>query len=317
MKHIAIIGECMIELNGKPFGEMMQTFGGDTLNAAVYLCRGKSLNREENDLKVSYVTAMGTDAISDGMLSRWRDEGIDTDLVLRDRERTPGLYLIQLDDSGERTFLYWRNQSAARYLVQHLEFDRIRENLARVDMILLSGISLAILPEEDRGTLLKLLGELKKQGVEIAFDSNFRPALWPTGDGLKTVKDCFLAMYNVSNLALVTFDDEQAIWGDATEKDTLRRLKESGVEKVVVKLGEDGCVVQEFATHADPIFVSTDAVKDVIDTTAAGDSFNGGFLSGYLVGASIEEACKRGNALARQVIQHKGAIIPAEVLGCE
>lgn len=40
MKHIAIIGECMIELNGKPFGSMHQTFGGDTLNAAVYLSRG-------------------------------------------------------------------------------------------------------------------------------------------------------------------------------------------------------------------------------------------------------------------------------------
>jgi 2-dehydro-3-deoxygluconokinase len=112
MKRIAIIGECMIELNGAPFGAMEQTYGGDSLNTAVYLARvaGQSV-------AVDYVTALGMDPISEGMLSRWRAEGVGTDYVLRDPARQPGLYLIQLDAQGERTFLYWRNQSAARYLL--------------------------------------------------------------------------------------------------------------------------------------------------------------------------------------------------------
>ncbi|MGL5267177.1 MAG: PfkB family carbohydrate kinase, partial [Plesiomonas shigelloides] len=105
MKHIAIVGECMIELNGKPFGAMHQTFGGDTLNTAIYLSRGGKANINPNDIKVSYVTALGTDPISSGMLTRWQEEGVATELVLRDPTRTPGLYLIQLDDQGERTFL--------------------------------------------------------------------------------------------------------------------------------------------------------------------------------------------------------------------
>ncbi|MGL5486767.1 MAG: PfkB family carbohydrate kinase, partial [Shewanella sp.] len=90
MKHIAIVGECMIELNGKPFGAMHQTFGGDTLNTAIYLSRGGKANINPNDIKVSYVTALGTDPISSGMLARWQEEGVATELVLRDPTRTPG-----------------------------------------------------------------------------------------------------------------------------------------------------------------------------------------------------------------------------------
>ncbi|OEE83293.1 ketodeoxygluconokinase, partial [Enterovibrio norvegicus FF-162] len=244
MKHIAIIGECMIELNGKPFGSMHQTFGGDTLNAAVYLRRGSEANANPDDIKVSYVTALGTDPISQGMLTRWQQEGISTELVLQDNTRTPGLYLIQLDDQGERTFLYWRNQSAARYLLQHPSFDAIKRALVDVDMVFLSGITLAILPNEDRVALLHLLGELKAQGVEIAFDSNFRPALWPQDEN-HTVKNNYQSMYALTDVALVTFDDEQLLWGDVSPEQTIERLTALGVSKCIVKLGAEGCLIQD------------------------------------------------------------------------
>ncbi|SUP40025.1 2-dehydro-3-deoxygluconokinase [Vibrio owensii] len=314
MKHIAIIGECMIELNGKPFGSMHQTFGGDTLNAAVYLSRGCEANNKPDEVKVSYVTALGNDPISTGMLTRWEDEGISTDLVLRDEIRTPGLYLIQLDDQGERTFLYWRNQSAARYLLQHPNFGLVKQALTQVDAVFLSGISLAILPEEDRISLLNLLVELKAQGVEIAFDSNFRPALWPQDDN-QTVKNVYQAMYQLTDVALVTFDDEQLIWGDETPEQTIERLTSLGVGKCIVKLGADGCLVQDSTNQGSsaalaPQAVPTQPVAQVVDTTSAGDSFNGGFLSAYLVGADLATSCQRGNALAGTVIQHRGAIIP-------
>ncbi|ENM5749444.1 sugar kinase [Vibrio mimicus] len=312
MKHIAIVGECMIELNGKPFGAMHQTFGGDTLNAAVYLRRGCEANTNPDDIKVSYVTALGTDPISLGMLSRWQEEGVATELVLRDPTRTPGLYLIQLDDQGERTFLYWRNQSAARYLLQHPDFGQIKQVLNQVDMVFLSGITLAILPVEDRIALLNLLVELKAKGVEIAFDSNFRPALWPQDDN-HTVKEIYQVMYQLTDVALVTFDDEQLIWGDSTPEQTIQRLTALGVQKCIVKLGAEGCLIQDSsASTFAPQAVPTQPVEQVVDTTSAGDSFNGGFLSAYLAGADLATACQRGNTLAGTVIQHRGAIIPKE-----
>ena len=109
-RRIALFGECMIELRGQPFGTLHQGFGGDTLNTAVYLAR---LCRDE-DILVSYATALGTDAFSDHMVAAWRSEGIDTSLVRRLDDRLPGLYAIQVDPSGERHFLYWRDTSAAR-----------------------------------------------------------------------------------------------------------------------------------------------------------------------------------------------------------
>ncbi|PMO01451.1 ketodeoxygluconokinase [Vibrio sp. 10N.222.55.F9] len=322
MKHIAIIGECMIELNGKPFGSMHQTFGGDTLNAAVYLVRGCEANLHQDEIKVSYVTALGADPISKGMLERWQQEGVSTDLVLQDSQRTPGLYLIQLDDAGERTFLYWRNQSAARYLLQHPDFNQIKQPLRNVDMVFLSGITLAILPEQDRIELLNILVELKAQGVEIAFDSNFRPALWPQDEN-QTVKNSYQAMYTLTDLALVTFDDEQLIWGDSSPEQTIERLTTLGVKRCIVKLGADGCLIQDATIqsniHPDsgaasaPLAVPTLPVDHVVDTTSAGDSFNGGFLSAYLAGEDLTKSCQRGNTMAGVVIQHRGAIIAKEL----
>ena len=312
MSHIAIIGECMIELNGAPFGTMQQTYGGDTLNAAVYLNRSATSHSSSTNtprIRTSYVTALGADSISQEILKRWQDEGLSTDLVLIDEQRSPGLYLIQLDDVGERTFLYWRNDSAARYMVQHPDFDKITAQLCDVDMVFLSGISLAILPHGDQLKLLTIIQGLRERGVAIAFDSNYRPKLWDSQDA---TKEAYQLAYQATDIALVTFDDEQLLWGDTTPQYTIRRLHSLGVKTVVVKLGSEGCLISENPEN-EPVKITTTPVETVVDSTSAGDSFNGGFLSCYLAGGSIEEACHQGNALARLVIQHHGAIIPKSI----
>jgi 2-dehydro-3-deoxygluconokinase len=178
-------------------------------------------------------------------------------------------------------------------------------------MVFLSGITLAILPKDDRKALFKLLLELKAEGIEIAFDSNFRPALWPDDDNF-TVKAVYDEMYKLTDLALVTFDDEQLLWEDNSAEKTLARLACMGVQKIVVKLGADGCLVQDYSQGLTPQMIPTKVVKHVVDTTSAGDSFNGGFLSSYLAGGDIKHACQRGNTLAGVVIQHRGAIISKE-----
>ena len=305
MTRIAIIGECMIELNGEPFGAMHQTFGGDTLNAAVYTRRSAG-----EAVDVYYVTALGSDQLSDGMIQRWQAENINTTLVLRDDQRSPGLYLIQVDARGERTFLYWRNQSAARYLIQHPEFPAVRDAMSEMDMVLVSGISLAILPDEDRSQLIEMLAELSQAGVKIAFDTNFRPALWPANEEWKTVKDVYAQLFPHCDLALVTYDDEQLVWGDNNAQETVNRLKLAGVRNIIVKLGADGCLAQK--ENGEATMVPTTPVSQVVDTTSAGDSFNGGFLSAWLRGHTIEQSCQRGHSLAGIVIQHRGAIVPRQ-----
>ncbi|MCD9502994.1 sugar kinase [Photobacterium phosphoreum] len=302
MKRIALIGECMIELNGSSFGAMQQTYGGDSLNTAVYLARiaGQSV-------AIDYISALGCDAISDGMIMRWQQEGINTTTVLRDKHRQPGLYLIQLDEFGERTFLYWRNQSAARYMLRHPDFERIVKHLNDVDMVYLSGISLAILPPNDRDKIIDLLKDISNKGISIIFDSNYRPALWKNSE---IARDCYRKLLAITDLALVTNDDEVALWGDVTEEDTLLRLKKSGVKQAVVKMGSKGNYYEDFVTNT-RTFVAATFVKNVVDTTSAGDSFNAGFIAGLITGKSPVKCSEQGHQLAGIVIQHKGAIIPA------
>jgi 2-dehydro-3-deoxygluconokinase len=279
---------------------MQQTFGGDTLNTAVYLAR---LTR--GTVEVQYLTAIGADALSEEMLRRWRAEGLQTSAVLRDTSRLPGLYLIQLDEQGERNFLYWRRESAARYLLRHPQFQRVAAALAEAEIIYVTGISLAILPSGDRAKLVSLLAQLAARGKKLVLDSNYRAALWSSADDARST---LRALLPSTFLLLTTFDDEQQIWRDDTVDAARVRLQEAGASAVVIKCGSAGCVYSDRTMTVD---VAAPAVLGVVDTTAAGDAFNAAFLAGWLTGRDARESCRLGNALAAIVIQHRGAIIPA------
>ncbi|SUB23815.1 sugar kinase [Avibacterium avium] len=300
MKKIAIIGECMIEINGEPFGNMWQTYGGDTLNTATYLSRVSS----PKDIEVHYISAMGADKLSQQMIQHWQQDHIHTDSVLIDPNRQAGLYLIQLDKFGERTFLYWRSESAARYLLQHPDYPQVQDKLAEMDMIYLSGISLAILPDADRYALIEQLKQLAAQGVKITFDSNYRPKLW---ESAAKTQEIYTALYPLVHLALVTFDDEQVLWGDNDPAQSVQRLRELGVKNIVLKQGKEGALFCD--EQGNQQNVATTPVTNVVDTTSAGDAFNAGFLNGYLRDKLPQQCCQQGNQVAGIVIQHKGAII--------
>ncbi|EJF7776037.1 sugar kinase, partial [Salmonella enterica subsp. enterica] len=258
VKRIGLIGECMIELNGAPFGEMVQRYGGDALNSAVYLARAAG-----DAVEVNFISAMGTDPLSKGMISRWQAEGVNTAHVLIDPHHQPGLYLIQLDEQGERTFLYWRNDSAARYLIRHPEYPALLAQMAQMDAIYLSGISLAILPPQDRLQLLDDLKTLSQQGKTILFDSNYRPALW--ADENET-RDCYQAMYALTDMALVTDDDEARLWGDSDRNSTFARLAKAGVKQAIIKAGAQGCDYRDLRTDAPAITIATTPAEQVVDT---------------------------------------------------
>ena len=100
----------MIELREEADGRLFRSFGGDTLNTAVYLARLGT--------PVDYITALGDDSWSDELIAAWKAEGVGTSRILRLPGRLPGLYIIQTDLKGERRFSYWRETSAARLLFQ-------------------------------------------------------------------------------------------------------------------------------------------------------------------------------------------------------
>ncbi|WP_426139577.1 sugar kinase [Pseudomonas sp. DWP3-1-2] len=300
---IALIGECMIELQQQANGSLQQSFGGDTLNTAVYIARMLGCTAQ-----VDYVTALGDDSFSDAMCRHWEQEGIGLSKVQRLPGRLPGLYCIQTDANGERRFLYWRNEAAVRDCFVTPESDVILNELLGYDVIYLSGITLAVLGKCGRERLLSRLKQARANGVRVVFDNNYRPRLWQSIEQARAAyRDCMAYV----DLALLTEDDEQTLYGYTDSEALMTAYRELGISEVVVKRGARSCLVE---SGGDRFEVPSHPVPHVVDTTAAGDSFSAGYLSMRLRGASPVEAAHAGHRLASIVIQHPGALIPASAM---
>lgn len=297
--NVAVIGECMIELSENQ-ANIVRHFGGDTLNTAVYLTRANP------NLSVHYVSALGTDPMSSAMLEQWQKEGVHTELVQRLDNKLPGLYLINTDNQGERTFHYWRNDAAARYWLRSPKAPMICQQLLDFDYIYLSGISLAILSPEDRELLLQQLAKCREKGVKIAFDNNYRARLW---ESLDAAQKTYQAVLSLTDLAFLTLDDEFLLWGDSEEAQCVSRTIEFGVGEIVIKKGAEPCLIIQQG-HCDEVPAIKLDKQSVIDTTAAGDSFSAGYLATRLAGESVVMSARYAHLLASTVIQHRGAIIP-------
>ena len=297
---ILSIGEAMVELgqSDQP-GLWRLGIAGDTLNTAWYLRRLLGA-----DWQVDYLSRVGAGAFSRQMLDFLAAEGIGTDHVGRDPDREIGLYAISLAD-GERSFAYWRDTSAAR---------RLADDPAMLDAALdgaavayVSGITAAILPPEGRANLLAALARARAGGTRIVFDPNLRPRLWPDAAAMRQgISDAAAG----ADLVLPSFDDEAAHFGDPDPQATVARYLALGAGQVVVKNG--GGPIR-FGGH-DGVGIVTDLEPETpVDSTAAGDSFNAGYMSASLSGAECAAAIAAGHALSRRVIRHRGALV-AEAL---
>ena len=304
MRKIAAIGECMVELASDATGRdvRMTGFAGDTCNSAVYLRR-----LLDTQFEVSYVTSIGTDRLSTQMLAFLSDEGINTDLVHRNGQRTVGIYLIENDLKGDRRFIYWRDRSAARTLLDaETQFDL--SPLLACELILVSAILPAVMPAAARERFLEFLGAYRAAGGCIAFDSNYRPQLWES----VAVARAFVArMHSIADIALPSLDDELALFGDADEAAAIARLRSYGARQLVIKRGARGpFLVSGLVSEVNAEPTIRDDNVAVIDATGAGDAFNAGYLAARICGESMSAAALAGHRLAVRVIGQRGAILP-------
>ncbi len=283
-------GEVMVELAALQSDEKLyrQGFAGDTYNTAVYLARA--------GLSVDYLTRLGEDSWSAAILAQLAREHIGTDLIVRVPDRHPGLYLIRNDSDGERQFSYWRDHSPARQL-----FD-CPPNFEPPSLFYFSGITLAVC----RGgmeNLLDILVRLRCNGCRIAFDPNYRPALW---QGREQAQQHYRAVLPYCHILLPTLEDEAALWGCDSIDECREFYGDFAPDELVIK-------APSLTTH---VFTrdghwqrQADKVQ-AVDTTGAGDSFNAGYLAARHYGESIDAAIAAAQTLSASVVMQQGAILP-------
>lgn len=295
---VLAIGECMAELAPtETQGDYRLGFAGDTFNTAWYLAR------MHPDIAVSYLTAVGDDAISQQMLDFIAASGIETRHIQTAKNQTVGLYLISLHN-GERSFSYWRGQSAARQLAQ--DSVALRQAMDRSDLVYFSGITLAILDTASRQNLLDAIQVARANGKTVAFDPNLRPRLWT--DTLE-MTDAIMQGAAVSDIALPSFEDEALWFADADPQATAERYLAAGANTVVVKNGPEPVYFQQGETAGT---LAVPALTRIIDTTAAGDSFNAEILAGLSNGTPLTNSIASACALAGRVVQSKGALVSVD-----
>lgn len=300
MKGIASVGECMIELSGADAGLWRMGFAGDTLNTLW------GLKAVLGDAEASYVSAFGDDRFSRDQIAFLAANGIGIGASPVIPGARPGLYAITLH-GAERSFTYWRSDSAARRLAE--DPARLEASLRERQLIYFSGITLAILPPEGRNTLISLARSARQGGKTVAFDPNIRPRLWA---GREEMLSTISAAAATASIVLPGFDDEAAHFGDGSIGETIARYRRLGAGDIVLKDGARGATL---AIGGEQFHVPAHPAAEVVDTTSAGDSFNGGYLMRLAAGDRPVDAARFASRLASAVIGHPGALIGRETLG--
>jgi len=298
--NMAVIGECMLEISaGREFPNKSAnfSFGGDTLNTALYCSRLGG--------KADYISALGDDIFSDSMIKIWQKEGIGTKLVQIVKGALPGLYSIANDSNGERTFLYWRDNAPVRQLFKSDYSSSLKEKIiSNYDILYLSGITLSLFDDESIKELHNLIDAFRKHGGKFAFELNFRARGWKSIAKAREVIGEFMPKIDIATTGI---DDEKILWDDKSALEIAERYKSNGCKEIVVKCG----IAPTLYFDGESVkFVSLEEIVKPIDTTAAGDSFNGAYMAARLKGFPMEEAIIYGQCCAGEVIQHQGAIIP-------
>lgn len=298
-RNFMAIGEAMIEMAVIGPENYKRGFAGDTFNTSWYLA--KTL---PSDWKVSYFTGLGSDAASAELRTFGEASGVDMSPIKTVAGKTVGLYMIHLDD-GERSFSYWRSDSAARQMAS--DSRTMKEAFATADVLFFSGITMAVILPENRKAFIEELANARASGKTVVYDPNQRLRLWTDQEEMTRTNT---QAASVSDVVLPSFDEEQLFYGDTSPEATIERYHSLGVKTVIVKDGAASVTAENKGENA--IKVRPSIIENVVDSTAAGDSFNAGFCAAYFAGAPLAAAIEAGANLAGQVVQAHGALVETE-----
>lgn len=292
MKQVTIIGAAIVDIlvsqadehvfqtGSSPTGGILMSYGGDALNEATVL--------HKLGVPVRLETVLGRDSAGEAVLRRMEELGLNRESVhLRDDLRT-SINVVLITEDGERSFLTDPHASMRRLSPADIT---LPEN---TDILCLASIF--VFPLLKTEELRALFAEAKARGITVCADMTTRK----NGE---TVADLALALQYVDYL----FPNEKEAMlftGADTVETAADALANAGVGTVVIKCGAKGCYVKA----ADRAFWAP-AEENVVcvDTTGAGDSFVGGFLSCLAKDLPLESCVAFANHCGARAVEQIGA----------
>jgi 2-dehydro-3-deoxygluconokinase len=299
---VLFIGEAMLELVNKSDTTIAKSFAGDVYNSGVYM------KRAYPNISCGFMSAVGQDLLSDEFIAKSQGESLDMSAVALSATHHLGIYMVVNDETGERSFIYWRNNSAAKSTISTLSSQQINDIESKYTndgVLFFSGITLAILHPNERVLFWDLVSKMQEAGSLIVFDPNYRPQLW---ESIAVAKQETEKAFAVSDWLMPGLDDFKALYGHTTVQECLDFCAQFTFAELILKQGEKSVHVINDDGHNEFEIVKS---KNVVDTTSAGDAFNGVYLGSRFSGLTPKMSTQLANYAASKVIETPGAIMPA------
>lgn len=256
-------------------GEFIMNPGGKGANQAVAAAK---LNGD-----VTFIARVGNDVFGQEAVKGFLSHGIDTSFVVVDKESPSGVALIMVDDKGENCISVALGANAAMQ-----NTDIANEVISQASFVLIQ---------------LEIPVDVVEHAVKLADQEGVRLVLNPAP--AQALSDDLLAL-----LYIITPNETEAelltgikVINEETARKAAQVLKEKGVDVVVITMGAQG--VYLLSDEEDQMIASS-KVK-VVDTTAAGDTFNGALVVGLSEGMLLIDAIKFANKAAAYSVTKMGA----------
>lgn len=236
-----------------------------------------------------WISRVGDDVFGSIILDELKQHGVDTSKVGVSREEPTGIYFKDRSATTDRRVVYYRKGSAMSCIKpEHVDVEYIRN--ARI--LHITGITLA-LSESARRTVHKAIDIARNAGVAIAFDPNYRPALWSE----REAKAAFRGVLPFVDILITTVEEAPLITRSAAQgswQDILASLRTTGPRAVYLKLGAEGAA---YSVYGSVGMVPAVPIEKVVDTVGAGDAFAAGVLVGHLEGLAPKTIVSLANAM--------------------
>jgi len=236
---------------------------------------------------VTFVAKVGDDVFGHQAIEGYRRDGIRTDLILRDPDHATGVALILVDKAGENLISV---ASGANHALTPSDVDAAAEPIRAADLVMLQ----LEIPLE---SVARAAAIAHQAGVPVMLD----PAPAPDGplepELLSQITYLTPNEGEAARLTGVEVADEPSTWRAA------EHLLLAGARHVIITLGAKGAFI------AGPqVTTLVPAPKvEAVDSTAAGDAFNGGLAVALASGTPIDEAVQRANLVAALSVTRLGA----------